>query len=164
MSTPHLQRRRRWWAQVLAPLGVQSTSFLFTAPSSCQSVAQKRLRSEDHWRLVCGELGYRSSLGEVLELLNTVWDAPGSSFWDSELSGKLAHELLPLPGPAVTLFLSTHLSSLEGSQRRAAALWVSAAAKASKSLSGAGWTGRFVAVSGLAHLKRNNLAFAGRLI
>ena len=60
-------------------------------------------------------------------------------------------ELLPLPGPAVTLFLSTHLSSPVGSRRRTAALWVSAVAKAINYLFCAGWTGRFVAVSCLAH-------------
>ena len=48
---------------------------------------------------------------------------------DSELSGNLAHELLPLPGPAVTLFLSTHPTLPVGSRRRTAALWVSAVAK-----------------------------------
>ena len=63
----------------------------------------------DDWRLVWGELGSRSSLGEALGLLDAVWDAPGSPCWelektirDSELSGNLARELLPLPGPAVT--------------------------------------------------------------
>ena len=77
-----------------------------------------------------------SWLGEVLELMGTALDAPGSPFWeletairDSELSGNLAHELLPLPGPVVTLFHSTHLPSLEGSRRRTAALWVSAVAE-----------------------------------
>ena len=49
---------------------------------------------------------------------------------DSELSGNLAHELPFLQGPVVTLFHSTHLSSLWGSRRRTAALWVSAVAKA----------------------------------
>ena len=47
---------------------------------------------------------------------------------DSELSGNLAHELPPLPDPAVTLFHSKHLPSLEDSRRRTAALWVSAVA------------------------------------
>ena len=113
----------------------------------------------DAWRLVWRELGSRSSLGEVLELRGIVLDAPGSPFWelenairDSELSGNLAHELLPLPGPAVTLFLSTHLSSSVGSRRRTAALWVSAVAKAINCSFCAGWTGRFVAVSCPAHL------------
>ena len=53
--------------------------------------------------------------------MGTALDAPGSPFGDlenatrdSELSGKMARELPPLPGPAVTLFHSTHLSSLEG--------------------------------------------------
>ena len=65
---------------------------------------------------------------------------------DSELSSDLAHELLPLPCPAVALFLSTHLSSPEGWRRRTAALWVSAVAKAINCLFCAGWRERFVAV------------------
>ena len=45
-----------------------------------------------------------------------------NSIRDSELSRNLAHELLPLPSRTVTLFHSTHLSSLEDSRRRTAAL------------------------------------------
>ena len=54
----------------------------------------------DDWRLVWGELGSRSSLGEVLELLDAVLDATGYPFGelenairDSMLSGNLAREL-----------------------------------------------------------------------
>ena len=88
----------------------------------------------DDWELVLEEFGSRSSLGEVLELLDTVSVAPDSPFWerensvrDSGLSGNLVHELLPLPGPAVTLFLSTHLSSPQVPRRRTASslkVWV----------------------------------------
>ena len=78
----------------------------------------------DDWELVLEEFGSRSSLGEVLELLDTVSVAPHSPFWerensvrDSGPSGNLVHELLPLPDP---LFLSTHLSSPEVPWRRTA--------------------------------------------
>ena len=77
------------------------------APSHSQSVAPKnKAASADDWRLVWEELDSRSSLEEVLELLDTVSDAPGSPFWDreilsaiQELFGNLAHELLPLQAP-----------------------------------------------------------------
>ena len=103
-------------------------------------------------------------------MMGTALDAPGSPFWgaenairDSELSGNLAHELPPLPGPVVTLFHSTHLSSLEGSRRKTAALWVSAIAKAFNYLFCAGGQrdslSRFLALLTLPKLK--NLAFAG---
>ena len=116
-------------ALVFAPLGVQSPSFLLTEPSHCRSVA-KKATSINAWRLLWGELGSRSSLEQVLELLGTVWDASVSLFWelenairDSKLSGNLAHELLPLPGPAATLLLSAHPCSPERSRRKTAALW-----------------------------------------
>ena len=39
VSTPHPCWGGHWWALVLAPSGVQNHSFLWTAPSYCQSVA-----------------------------------------------------------------------------------------------------------------------------
>ena len=83
--------------------------------------------SVDDWRLVWEQLDSRSSLRVVLELLDTVSDAPCSPFrereysvYDSEHSGNLAHELFPFPSTAVTLFLLTHLFSPESSRRRTA--------------------------------------------
>ena len=77
------------------------------APSHSQPFAPKnKAASADDWRLVWEELDSRSSLEEVLELLDMVSDAPGSPFWDweilsaiQELSGNLAYELLPLHSP-----------------------------------------------------------------
>ena len=85
---------------------------------------------------------------------------------DAELSGKLAHELLPLRGLAVTLFLSTQLPSSCGCSRRRAAGVVGLCSSFCDQVSFSALAGRerFVAISGLAHLKRNNLAFASRLI
>ena len=100
----------RHWSG-LGALGV-SRAFLSLLPqrelySSAKPFAPKnKAVSADDWRLVWEELDSRSSLGGVLELLDMVWDAPGSPFWDREilsaiqgLSGNLAHELLPLLAP-----------------------------------------------------------------
>ena len=154
MRTPRPLWGTHQRALVLAPSGVQSPSSLLTTPSSCQSVApQDKAPSVDTWRLVWGEIGSRSSLGEV-----TVLDAPGSPFWelenairDSEVSGNLAHELLPLPGPTVTLFLSTHLSSLVLLAAQDGRI-VGLCSCESDQLFLLRWLGRFVAVSCPAYL------------
>ena len=81
--------------------------------------------------------GSRSSLGEVLELLGTVWDAPGSLFWELAVPSATQSSLVTWRMNSslsqvfiVSFFFSTQQSSLEGSRRRTAALWVSAVAKA----------------------------------
>ena len=75
VNAPDSQWRRQWEALVLTPLGVQSPFFLVASSKkrSVSCAAEQRLR---RWmRLVWGELGSRSSLGEALELLAAIWDA-----------------------------------------------------------------------------------------
>ena len=78
---------------------------------------------------------------------------------ESELSRNLAHELLPFPGLAVTLFLSTHLSSPEEVAAQDGHVMVSAVAKATFFFALAGRDGLSLFLALLTSPKPKNLAF-----
>ena len=80
-------------------------------------------------------------------------------------SSLVTFELPPLPGPAVTLFHSTHLSSLEGSRRKTAALLVSGSTDSDQLFILRWWAARlFVTVSCPAHLSHALVSWPSQVV
>ena len=80
----------------LGPFGCPEPFFLVdSAKLLSVSCAANKASSVDAWRLVWGEIGTRSSLGEVLELPGTVCDAPGSTFRSWKMPSATQSFLVP---------------------------------------------------------------------
>ena len=153
----------------LDPFGCPEPFFLVDSAKllSVSCAAEQRATSVDDWRLVWGELGSRS--GKLLGC----WMGFGmpqilpygeleKAIRDSELSGNLARELLPLPGPAVTFVPLDAPVLSKGFAAQDGRIVGRCNSESDLYLFCARWTGRFVAVSCSARLfpKPKNLAFA----